>query len=164
LPAPESDFLGVLATFSRHGVEFIIVGGVCGVLHGAPISTFDLDVVHARTPENVERLLRALEELQAFVRGPGGSGRTPGRSHLLSAGHQLLLTRCGPLDLLGAIGRDRDYARLLSRSQVIQLRPDLSVRVLDLDALIEVKEETARDKDLAVLAILKRTLEERSRR
>jgi hypothetical protein len=37
------------------------------------------------------------------------------------------------------------------------------VRVLDLPALIRVKEETARDKDLAVPAILRRTLEERSR-
>ena len=164
MPAPESDFLGVLATFCQHGVEFIIVGGVCGVLHGAPISTFDLDVVHARTPENVERLLRALEELQAFVRGPGPPGRRPARSHLLSAGHQLLLTRFGPLDLLGAIGTDRDYARLLPRSKVVHVRADLRVRVLDLEALIEVKEETARDKDLAVLAVLRRTLEERTRR
>ncbi len=31
----------------RHRVDFIVVGGVCAVLHGAPVTTFDLDVVQA---------------------------------------------------------------------------------------------------------------------
>jgi hypothetical protein len=32
------------------------VGGVSAVLHGAPVTTFDLDIVHARDPENIARL------------------------------------------------------------------------------------------------------------
>jgi hypothetical protein len=159
-----SDVLGILETLSRHGVEFIIVGGVCAVLHGAPVSTFDLDLVHARSADNVERLLQALRDLHAFVRGRGSQRLTPGRSHLLSAGHQLLLCRFGPLDLLGEIGRGRDYAWLLPRSKTVEIRPGLQVRLLDLDALIELKEEMARDKDLAVLAILRRTLQEKNDR
>ncbi len=39
----------------------------------------------------------------------------------------------------------------------------LSVRVLDLATLIKVKEEVAHEKDRAVLAVLRRTLEEKSR-
>jgi len=159
----ESDFLAILETLSRHRVEFIIVGGVCGVIHGAPLSTFDLDVVHARDADNVDRLLKALEELEAEVRGRGSQRLSPARSDLASAGHQLLLTRSGPLDLLGAIGKGRDYAQLLPRSKEIEIRSDLRVRVLDLEALIEVKEETARDRDIAALATLRRTLEEKSR-
>ena len=31
------DFLYILRTLSKHEVEYIIVGGVCAVLHGAPI-------------------------------------------------------------------------------------------------------------------------------
>ncbi|WP_437646974.1 hypothetical protein [Sorangium sp. So ce362] len=50
------DLLGVLA---RHRVDFIVVGGVAAVIHGAPVNTFDMDVVHARTPDNIERLLGA---------------------------------------------------------------------------------------------------------
>jgi hypothetical protein len=38
------DFLEILKVLSRHKVDFIIVGGVCAVLHGAPVSTFDLDL------------------------------------------------------------------------------------------------------------------------
>lgn len=35
------------------GVELIVVGGLAAVLHGAPVVTFDLDIVHRQTPENV---------------------------------------------------------------------------------------------------------------
>jgi hypothetical protein len=35
----------------------VVIGGMAGVLHGAPIATKDLDIVHRRTPENVGRLL-----------------------------------------------------------------------------------------------------------
>ena len=57
------DFRAILRTLRRHQVDFIVVGGVCGVLQGAPINTFDLDVVHSRDPKNLDRLLKALEAL-----------------------------------------------------------------------------------------------------
>ena len=50
---PATDFLAILRVLNNHGVDFIVVGGVAAVLEGAPISTFDLDVVHARTAGNV---------------------------------------------------------------------------------------------------------------
>jgi hypothetical protein len=39
-------------------------------LQGAPATTLDLDIVHRRTPENVERLLSVLQLLNAVVRKP----------------------------------------------------------------------------------------------
>jgi hypothetical protein len=50
------------------GVDFIVVGGVAAVLDGAPINTFDLDVVHSRNETNIARLLAVLEELDAVYR------------------------------------------------------------------------------------------------
>lgn len=155
------DLLLILRTLSEHDVEFIIVGGVCGVLHGAPISTFDLDLVHSRARENVERLLTALKELDTRYRDPGGRVIRPTSAHLSSVGHHLLMTSGGPLDLLGQIGRDRDYEKLLADTVTIDVSPRLRVRVLTLAALIREKEEMARDKDKAVLAILRQTLAER---
>ncbi len=58
---------------------------------------------------------------------------------LAKSGHHLLLTSFGPLDVLGSIGEDDDYPTLVSRSQGVQLDRDVSVRILDLDPLIEVK-------------------------
>jgi len=65
----------MLRVLTWHRVEFIVVGWVSAVLHGAPVTTFDLDVVHARSQP--ARQLR------------------PGESHLKGPGHQLLLTRFG---------------------------------------------------------------------
>ena len=52
-----TDFLEVLRILISRGVEFIVVGGVSAVLQGAPISTFDLDVVHSTDRKNIEALL-----------------------------------------------------------------------------------------------------------
>lgn len=49
-------FKEALDVLLRHHVDFIVVGGVAAVLCGAPISTFDLDIVHDRSPANVGRL------------------------------------------------------------------------------------------------------------
>ena len=159
----KSDFQAILRTLAGHGVEFIVVGGVCAVLHGAPVSTFDLDVVHSRDEENVVRLLKALDSLGAHYRTQPQKELKPGRTHLASPGHQLLMTRFGPLDVLGTIGTGRGYEDLLGQAVVMRVGRNLRVRVLDLDALIEVKQETAGEKDQAVLAILRRTRDEQAR-
>lgn len=49
------------------GVQFVLVGGGAAVIHGAPITTQDVDIVHSREPENLCRLLKALEGLDARV-------------------------------------------------------------------------------------------------
>ena len=157
---PKPDFLAILRTLVRQRVEFIIVGGVAALLQGAPLSTFALDVVHRREQSNIDRLLKAVETLAARFRTPGGANRKPNRSHLSSAGHQLLMTRWGPLDLLGVIGGDRGYDELVRETNEVRLGSNLKVRVLSLPALIRDKEEVGRDKDKAVLAVLRRTLEE----
>lgn len=61
-----ADFLEILRILSKHKVDFIVVGGVCAVLHGAPLATFAIDVVHSRDSDNIERLLSALEELKTY--------------------------------------------------------------------------------------------------
>lgn len=141
-------------------MDFIVVGGVSAVLQGAPISTFDLDVVHSRTAENLRRLLTALERLDAYYRIQPEKRLKPGLTHLSSAGHQLLMTRFGPLDLLGTIGRGLPYEELLEHAVEMQVGRKLQISVLKLKKLIEVKEALAGDKDKAVLPILRRTLEQ----
>ncbi len=70
--ASNPDFIHILKTLTGHQVEFILVGGVCAVLHGTPVSTFDIDLVHARTAKNISNLLLALEDLDARYRDPAG--------------------------------------------------------------------------------------------
>jgi hypothetical protein len=142
-------------------VEFLIVGGVAAVLQGAPISMLVVEVVHSTDPANVSRVLAALSELDAIYRGQPDLRLRPNESHLSSAGHQLLITRLGPLDLLGSIGSGRTYPDLIMHATELKVGPSMSVRVLDLETQIAIKEEVGGEKDRAALPILRRTLEER---
>ena len=133
------------------------------MLQGAPINTFDLDLVHSRESENIERLLRALDSLDAIYRAQPDRRIKPTAAHLSSPGHQLLLTRFGPLDLLGMIGAGRGYKELLAHAVEMKVDDKLRIRVLDLETLIQTKEEVAGEKDAAALPILRQTLIEKSR-
>jgi hypothetical protein len=144
-------------------VEFIVVGGVAALLKGAPINTLDLDVVHSTSPENVARLLTALKELDAYYRFQPELRLRPDDSHLCSLGHQLLLTRFGPLDLLGAIGKGHIYSDLLRHTAEIEVGENLRCPVLDLETQIAIKEEVGGEKDLRVLPLLRQALAESRR-
>lgn len=146
---------------NEHGVDFIVVGGVCAVLHGAPVTTFDIDLVHGREPGNLTRLLSALSALDAYYRSHSSRRFGPEASHLRSDGHHLLMTTAGPLDLLGTVGRGETYESLLNRTSELLVDDQLPVCVLNLDTLIELKEIAGRDKDLAALPVLKSTLSQK---
>jgi hypothetical protein len=152
-------FKEALEVLARFQVDFVVVGGVAAVLGGAPISTFDLDIVHDRSPDNVGRLLGALTDLDARYRDLTGRVLRPEPHALEGEGHHLLLTRCGPLDVLGRIGSGSGYQELIVDSTTRSLG-ELTIRVLGLEALIRTKVEAGRDKDRAMLPILRRTLEE----
>jgi len=155
-----ADFDRILVTFARHRVAFIVVGGIGAVLQGAPLSTFDLDVVHSRDAQNHERLIAAVAELNAYCRGRGNQRIEPGPEQLKTPGRQLLMTDAGPLDLLGSVGDGLTYADLLDDSIELALSDVTTVRVLNLRALLRLKEQLGRDKDKASLAVLRRTIEE----
>src|SRR5215471_18910100 len=150
-------FKEALEVLARHHVDFVVVGGVAAVLAGAPISTFDLDIVHDRSATNVARLLNALTDLDARYRDLTGRVLRPEARALEGEGHHLLLTRCGPLDVLGNIGLGRSYQDLIADS-IIRPLGDITVCVLGLEALIRAKVEAGRDKDRAMVPILRRTL------
>ncbi len=160
VPAAAPRFRDALSVLARHRVRFIVVGGVAAVLGGAPISTFDLDIVPARDPANIEALLAALAELDARYRDPGGRVIRPEAAALTGPGHHLLATTAGPLDVLGAIVGDRAYGDLATHCDYLELEGS-PIAVLNLAMLIAIKAELGRDKDRATLAILRRTLAER---
>lgn len=156
-------FREVLRILSIHNVDFIVVGGISAALHGAPHQGLDLDIVHSREPGNITSLLKALEELDAAFRQTGKRELKPAESHLTSKGHQLLITRFGPVDILGTIGSDLSYEDLLPHTTDMLVTETLKARILNLETLIEIKERLGTDKDRAALPILKRRLEERKR-
>ncbi len=61
------DFLDLLRAFVAADVRFLIVGAYALALHGRPRATGDLDVWVEATPENAQRVLRALNAFGALL-------------------------------------------------------------------------------------------------
>jgi len=127
------------------------------------VHTYDVDVVHARDPENRRRLIEVLRKLEAHYRQHRTKRLVPKEEDLGLPGHHLLMTRFGPLDLLGSVKDKRTYEDLIERSPITDIGRGLRVNVLDLSVIIEMKEALGRDKDRAQLPEYRRTLEERSK-
>ena len=150
-------FLDILRTLCRHEVEFVVVGGVAAILEGAPVSTFDLDIMHRRSEENHRRLLAALEELNARYGDPAGRTILPDLVKLETLRLHRLVTDSGPLDILTEIAPDLGYDDVTDDT-VVYSPAGMEVRVLSLEAVILSKERANRDKDRAALPLLRRTL------
>ncbi len=147
---------------AEHEVDFVVVDMTAGILHGAPVTTVDLDIVHRRTPENVGRLLSALKALDAVYRHDLRQLR-PAASHLVGPDHQLLTTTHGDLDCLGTIDEGRGYDELREQTEEMSLSSGRTVRVLTLRALIDAKQRSGRPKDLAALPVPRATLGEQAK-
>lgn len=153
-----TDLSNLLETLIASRVEFVLVGGLAAVLHGAPTATFDVDIVPRRSRENSDRLATLLGSLNARYRGHPNRSLRPTSSALLGPGHQLLMTDLGPLDVLGEIEGGLDYEVLLAHVVPIDLG-GAWVQVLGLEKLIEIKRALGRPKDLASLEVLEATLQ-----
>lgn len=151
-------FLAILEVLCREEVEFVLVGGVAAILAGAPVSTFDVDIVFLNDGKNRNRLLRALRDLDASYLDPAGRRIAPDLDKLETMRIHRLKTRHGILDALTEIGHHWSFSELAAQSREVHLAGS-TVLVLELEALIESKVAAGREKDLAVLPVLRRTLE-----
>ncbi len=159
-----TDFEKALATLTAGGVEFILIGGVAGALHGSSFLTQDLDIVYARNTQNIRRLASALRAHQPYLRGaPEGLPFTWDERTIANGLNFTLTTGFGDLVLLGEATGGGRYEDLLPHSSVVT-GFGVSFRLLDLDKLIVLKRAAGRPKDLAVIAELQRILETRKPR
>ena len=157
------DFEAILTALVRAQVSFIVVGGVGAILQGVPMSTQDLDLVFSPGLENRRKLANVLRELDACYLDALPQRITPSEEDLASPLHHLLETRFGRLDLLGTVVGGLDHEDLLHRAITLPLDEGVSVRVLDLEALIEIKNTMGREKDRLQVLLMRHTLEEREK-
>jgi len=130
---------------SEKEVEFVVVGGLAAVAHGASRMTRDVDICCPMTEANFERLVEALRDLHAHFRDHRERALPEARE---LAGYQNLYleTDWGELDVLGKIAGVGDHQSVKARSIEVSLWGQ-PVRVLALDALIEGKRALGREKD-----------------
>ncbi len=112
-----ADFEGLIEALHAALVDFIVVGGAAATALGSARLTLDLDVVYARTPENLERLARALAPLEPYLRGaPPGLPFRWDEDTLRRGLNFTLRTTRGDLGLLGELTGGGGYQELLPHS------------------------------------------------
>ncbi len=158
------DDKSLLTRLNQHGVEFVIIGGVCGIMHGTTLVTTDLDVCCRFTPENLRRLEAAVKDLNPTHRLTANKlpfELTDELCHSLK--NVYLRTDLGKLDCLGSVKGVGDYEETLQHSVVFQLSYG-NFRILDLDTLITSKEAVGRKRDLEAVRQLRAVKERNERR
>lgn len=153
-----ANFGAFLKGLCESDVDFILVGGMAAVIQGAPITTFDIDIVHKQSKDNIQKLTQFLKTIDACYRRLDEQILVPDEKSLSTKGHSLLNTNLGPLDVLAHIEHEQGFAELLPLTVEIEYQ-GYKIKVLSLDALIKLKEETHDPAYQHRLAVLKKTKE-----
>jgi len=143
----------LLETLQRHGVRFVVIGGIAGRLHGSPRMTRDLDICYARDIEDLDRLAMVLAELHVTLRGaPPDLPFRPDARTLRRGLNFTFDTPFGPFDCLGeASGHTYEILRPNAERAVFE---GLDILVTSLDDLMRMKRASGRPQDLADLETL----------
>jgi hypothetical protein len=156
---PDQGLEEIMATFERHEVAYVVIGGEAARARGWPEQTEDVDVTPERSQENLSRLADALEELEAGFRleperypdgfrPPGGIDWRTFRSQVWVT----LTTRHGDIDIvLRPDGTDgyEEIAQTATRERLVGT--EIVVPVASAEMILQSKTAADRPKDHAVL-------------
>jgi hypothetical protein len=138
------------------GVQFVVIGGVAALAHGAERTTQDLDIAAPMDLENLQKLIACVQELHPkFRMRPDLPVVTPDNHNLRRIKNLYLMTDIGQLDVLGLVEGVGDFAAVFERAIDLDLGKEIgSCKVIDLDGLIAAKKTAGRPKDAPAVAEL----------
>jgi predicted nucleotidyltransferase len=155
-----AQFDKLLPLLVEGGIEFILIGGVAGNVHGSGRFTYDVDVVYNRSRTNMTALVECFKSYSPYLRGaPPGLPFQFDLQTLRNGLNFTLTTSLGDIDLLGEVAGGGTYQDLLSRTIVVD-GFGVEFRCIDLPTLIKLKRAAGRPKDLESLAELQSLLDE----
>ena len=158
-----TSFEQLLRSLAQARVDFIVVGGIAGGLHGAARTTYDLDIVYARDAQNLARLVGALGPLHPYLRGaPPGLPFRWDTDTLARGLNFTLTTSAGDIDLLGEVTGGGPYEHLLPHTIEVEAF-GITCRSVTLPKLIALKRASGRPRDFDAIAELEVLLEEQRR-
>lgn len=152
----------ILEVLEHHSVQYVVIGGLAAQIHGSPYITRDVDVTPARNRDNFAKLAAALRELEAKVRVPDLEAplEVPLDERSFDQGTTwTYVTKHGNLDIALLPDGTRGYDDLRRAATREHITDSLEVSVASLADVIRSKEAAGREKDRAVLPMLRRVLE-----
>ena len=141
----------VARLLTTHRLDVVMIGNAAAAIQGSPVTTMDIDFMFRKTSTNLRKLKALAADLDAMILRP---------YYPASQLYRITRDRDGlQLDFMAKIDGIRSYEAMRSRALLVQFG-EYEVRVADLRDIIRSKERAGREQDLAVLPILRRTLEE----
>jgi hypothetical protein len=143
----KDDFLSLLGRLAREGIDFVIVGGFAGTVHGQTLVTQDIDICLDFSPSNLLALQKAISDLHPFHRMTPKQKKLELTEKNCGQFKNLYLdTNIGRLDCLSNIMGIGNYRKVKEASEVVETG-GIRLRVLNIDALIESKKAMNRPRD-----------------
>lgn len=146
----------ILAALDRHGVDYILIGGMAVQAHGYVRATEDVDFVAEASNDNLRRLAAALAELNARLHGVDAQHLPVDPTDpddLEARGNFTMVTDAGRLDFFQQVPGGADYHDLRRRALTVDLGA-VQVQIVGLDDLVRMKRAAGRPRDLQDLAAL----------
>jgi predicted nucleotidyltransferase len=141
----------IAAVFAEHRLEAVMVGNAAAALHGAPVTTLDIDFMFRKTPANLRKLKAVAASLDSSILKP---------YYPVSDLYRVINEENSlQLDFMSRLHGIRSFEGLRARATRIEFGGH-ELLVARLEDIIKSKRATGRRRDLAVLDILQRTLDE----
>jgi hypothetical protein len=141
----------VARVLAEHRLEAVMVGNAAAALHGAPVTTLDIDFMFRKTPLNLKKLKAVAKSFDAVILRP---------YYPVSELYRVVNDEHGlQLDFMAKLTGIRSFEGVRDRSSKVSFGGN-ELLVACLADIIKSKRATGRDRDLAVLPILEKTLHE----
>jgi len=142
-----SDLQSLLHRLARAGVDFVIVGGYAGIVHGCTYVTQDIDICCDFSTDNLLALQGALNDVHPVHRmTPGHKPLELTRENAGEFKNLYLDTDLGRLDCLSCIEGLGSYEQVNQASERFEVE-GVTFRALSIDALITAKKAMNRPRD-----------------
>ena len=123
----------IIQILNKYQVEYIVIGGVAASLYGCPEQTYDIDILYNNIEDNKNRLLKALNEMEA-------QWDIPLTSAILDKQYVFALyTKHGDLDIFNYVAGLGYYDDAIKYKEISKYL-EANIQILSLEGLIKSKE------------------------
>ena len=150
----ESFLKQIAAAIHNARLEAIMIGNAAAALHGAPVTTLDIDFMFRKTQKNLQKLKILAKELNSYILKPYYP--LSGLYRVINDEKEL------QIDFMSIIHGIKSFELLRSDSVEVEFGK-YKLKVASLKNIIKSKRAAGRPRDRAIIDILERTLLEKEK-